>query len=199
MAYPPLLAAGAVVAVGWVRADRARVGLRRAALAGAVAVTGAVSAVAALPVLPAAVLARTGLVTVAREQGEQVGWPALVAATAQGWSSLSAEERGRAVVVGGDYGVAGAVEVLGAAAGLAEVAYSGHNAFGDWGPPPDGAGTAVLVGLDEHEFPWCATSRRVAVVDNGVGVANRAQGTVVRVCTLDRSWDAVWPGVRFLG
>jgi 4-amino-4-deoxy-L-arabinose transferase-like glycosyltransferase len=199
VAYPPLLAAGAVVAVEWARSRVRWSRARGAAVAAAVAVTGAVSAVAALPVLPAPVLARSGLVTVAREQGEQLGWPELVTAVGRAWATVPAAEREHAVVVGGDYGVTGAVEVLGPPTGLPGVAYSGHNGYGAWGPPPAAARAAVLVGLDERAFPWCSSSRRVAVVDNALGVANQAQGTVVRVCRVDADWGEIWPRLRYLG
>jgi hypothetical protein len=52
----------------------------------------------------------------------------------------------RAVIFTFNYGEAGAIDRYGPGLGLTH-AYSGHNAYGDWEPPPDGAAPVITVGL----------------------------------------------------
>ena len=54
---------------------------------------------------------------------------------------------GRAVIFTSNYGEAGAIDRYGPAFGLPR-RFSGHNGFGDWGPPRTGAGPVVAVGMD---------------------------------------------------
>jgi hypothetical protein len=89
----------------------------------AVLVTVVVSAMATLPVLPPSSLAVP--MALNKEQGEQVGWPALADATAKGWSVIPAGERARAVLFTQNYGEAGALDRYDPVRGLPRP-YSGH-------------------------------------------------------------------------
>jgi hypothetical protein len=62
---------------------------------------------------------------------DRYGWEELVAAVGRAADRLAPAERARAVVFAGNYGEAGAVEVLGR--GLPRVV-SGHNSYWLWGP-----------------------------------------------------------------
>jgi len=80
--------------------------------------------------------------------------------------------------------------------------YSGHNAYGQWGPPP-GTGPLLLVGyrtdgVAAQLFTGC---RLIATVDNRLGVDNDEQGATVQLCDspLGGSWAARWPQIRHLG
>src|SRR5690606_16620906 len=80
-----VMAAGAESVAAWsTRGGRGRPWLLGTAFAAA-AVT---SAVVALPLLPPSALAVPNAIN--REQGEQVGWPALVEATGEGWAPIPA-------------------------------------------------------------------------------------------------------------
>lgn len=98
-----------------------------------------------------------------------------------------------------NYGEAGALRRYGPDRGLPR-AYSGHNGFEAWGPPPQQARPAVVVGfppgrLDE-DFRGC---RQAAIVDNGEGVDNEEQGAAIYVCDAPRvGWSAAWPRLAHL-
>lgn len=189
------LAAGCQPVVAWLGRGRARA---RHGVFGAALATGAVmSALISLPVLPPSAL--TTVNTINREQGEQVGWPALVSTVAEVWSTIPPEDRDSAVVFTANYGQAGAIAHYRARYDLPEP-YSGHMSHADWGPPPDTAdGPVVLLHPDdasanERFFTGC---REAARVDNGEGVDNEEQGTVVTLCEgTTRPWSILWPELR---
>jgi hypothetical protein len=161
---------------------------------GAIAASGVVSALIALPLLPARhvgpVVAMNG------DVGETIGWPQLVRTVAD-----VARRAGRTpVVFTSNYGEAGAVDRYGPALGLPR-AYSGHNGFGLWGPPPDRPGPVVVVGLSgtdlDGRFAGC---RLAARVENTAGVDNDERGQPIDLCSgTRRPWSQIWNGLRHLG
>ncbi|HZA04800.1 MAG TPA: glycosyltransferase family 39 protein [Propionibacteriaceae bacterium] len=194
--YPVLLAAGAPLVVGWLR----RRADARGWVVGGLGLSLLFNAVLMLPVLPVRALAGTPIVDINYDAGETVGWPAFVATVADVYAGLPPAERSRAVVVTQNYGEAGAVDRYGPDLGLPQ-AYSGHNAYFDWGPPADTGGPVVLVGFDEA-FLHTAFGEvtRAATVDNGLGVENEEQGTPVWIGRdLRGSWAEIWPTFRRLG
>jgi 4-amino-4-deoxy-L-arabinose transferase-like glycosyltransferase len=194
--FPVLLAAGAIGVDGWL-ARGAATRARGALLWAAVALSGAVSALIALPILPAAdagpVIAMNG------DVGETIGWPELVNTVA---SVAHQAPGGRPVVFTANYGEAGAIDRYGSGLGLGPArAYSGHNAFGDWGPPPDRPGPVVVVGIPPGLLAERFTGCRVAArVDNDAGADNDERGTPVVLCAGTRGpWSRIWEGLRHLG
>lgn len=160
-------------------------------------VAGAVSALIALPVLPAAELARYPVQKINYDIGEEIGWPSEVALLARTYNSLPSSERAVATVITGNYGEAGAADRYGALLGLPQV-YSGANNYWLWGPPPARDTVAVAVNVDpallRREF---AEVRVAAVYRNGLGVADDEEGAVVYVATgLRGSWASAWPAFR---
>jgi 4-amino-4-deoxy-L-arabinose transferase-like glycosyltransferase len=202
---PALIGAGAVEVDGWL--GRGRTGLREAGLVGAIAASGAVSLLIALPVLPAD---KAGPVIALNEDvGETIGWPEFARTVAGVHRSLPNPDN--AVILAGNYGEAGAIDRYGPGLGLPR-AHSGHNAYGDWGPPPDGSGPVIVVGYDRPDSPVSpsrvsenlATNldecRAVATVGNDAGVENQEQGRSVLLCDGPRRpWSRVWPELRHLG
>ena len=189
--FPVLLAAGAIETDGWLarRSGRGRAAL----LAGAIVLSFLVSAVIALPVLPAR---DAGPVIAANaDVGETIGWPDLVRTVAAVYRQVP----GSPVVFTANYGEAGAIRRYGPALGLPR-AYSGHNSFGDWGPPPDRPGPVVAVGLDETTLARSFRDCRLAArVENAADVDNDEQGEPVVVCAGTRGpWSSIWPGLRHL-
>lgn len=183
---PALLAAGSVATDGWL--ERGRVRARRAVLTVAVAGSAIVSALVALPILPAG---DTGpVIALNGDVAETIGWPAF-ARTIDG---VRRREPG-AVILTGNYGEAGAIERYGSAR-----AYSGHNAFWDWGPPPDDSAPVIAVGLSRSAMASLRGCSVAARIDDGVGVDNEEQGKRVYVCAGPRRpWNAEWPALRHLG
>lgn len=186
-----LMAAGAVPVADWLRRDRQRLSTVLVSLG--LGLAG--SMVVSLPVLPASALTIPN--TVNAEQGEQVGWPELVAAVAVGWDSVEPADQGKAVVFTMNFGQAGAVEEYGPDHGL-PAPYSGHMSYADWGPPPDSqTGPVIVVHEDETampvEFVDCI---EITTVDNGHGVDNAEQGTMISRCELSRPWSTIWPDLQ---
>jgi hypothetical protein len=160
-------------------------------------VAGAVSALIALPVLPAAELVRYPVQKINYDIGEEIGWPSQVALLARTYNSLPSSERAVATLLTGNYGEAGAVDRYGAEFGLPQ-AYSGANNYWLWGPPPARDTVAVAINVDpgllRREFSEVQVA---AVYRNGLGVADDEEGTVVYVATgLRGSWASVWPAFR---
>jgi 4-amino-4-deoxy-L-arabinose transferase-like glycosyltransferase len=169
--------------------------LRRRAVVYCVAL--AVSSLIALPVLPAAALARFPVQKVNYDLGEEIGWPSEVALLARTYDSLPASQRAVATVVAGNYGEAGAVDRYGATLGLPQV-YSGANDYWLWGPPPARDTVAVAINVDPALLHrWFSSVRVAAVYVNGLGVSDDEEGAVIYVATGLRSrWAAAWPSFR---
>ncbi len=191
------LAAGAQPTLDWVRRGRSR--LRACLLTAAVAATLAEIAVT-LPVVPVADLHKTSVVALNYDAGETVGWPAYVREIGGVYRSLPAARRSSAIVLGSNYGEAGAVAHYGPADGLPAV-YSGHNGFWYWGPPPATARMAIAVGFGRAQLsPFCGRLHLAAHLDNQVSVQDDEQGAPVWVCSsLRASWTAIWPRLRSFG
>jgi 4-amino-4-deoxy-L-arabinose transferase-like glycosyltransferase len=187
--FPVLLAAGAIEVDAWLERGSARA--RMTWLTAAVALSGIVSVVLALPVVPARdagpVIAANG------DVGETIGWPQFVRTIATVYRRADRP----AVIFTSNYGEAGAVDRFGPSLGLPR-AYSGHNAFANWGSPPDRHGPVVVVGLDTRmlvsHFAGCRLEARV---DNAAGVANDERGTRIELCSGTRQpWSRMWPDLR---
>lgn len=190
--YPLLLAAGAAPTVRWLKRSRRRTPV----LVSGLALSAAVSATIGLPVVPVDRLGGSPVLALNEDAGETVGWPALVRTVAGVREGLG----GEAVVLTFNYGEAGAIDRFGPALGL-PAAYSGHNAYADWGPPPEEDLPVVAVGLRREQLDrWFAACELAARIDNGVGVDNEEQGAPVHVCReRRRAWADLWPQIRRLG
>ena len=116
------------------------------------------------------------------------------------YRSLPAAQRSPAIVLGSNYGEAGAVLHYGPADGLPAV-YSGHNGFWYWGPPPASATTAIAVGFGRAQLiRFCGRLRLAAHLDNHVSVQDDEQDAPVWVCSaLRAAWTAIWPRLRSVG
>ena len=200
-----LFAAGSVPLGRWLERGGAlrwpgRPGSRltgRAAGAGvAIAVCAALNLLYALPVLPARNLPAS-VQALNYTLVESVGWPKLVALVAREYHALPPAERGRTALLASNYGEAGAIDRYGPGFGLPQ-AYSGHNSFWFWGPPPAADTTVIAVNIDpsllRREF---ARVRPVATFWNGLGLNDQEQGAAIYLASGLRSgWAAAWPAFR---
>ncbi len=191
---PILVAAGAMSADGWL--DRGKTRVRRRVLLAAVVASAAVSIVIALPVLPVRDLGP--VVAMNADVGETVGWPRFARTVAGVFHGVHGPKH--PVVLTSNYGEAGAIDRYGPGLGLPR-AYSGHNAYGNWGQPPNDGAPVVAVGLEPGEIASQLRGCRVAArIDNRDGVDNDEQGATVVVCRGPRRpWPVEWPAVRHLG
>jgi hypothetical protein len=188
--YPALLGLGAPPVAAWTR----RAVRNRRALGVAIVVSAAIGAVIALPLLPARDLQGSIVMAINPDQGETVGWHRFVATLGRAWDGLPAAERNRTAIFTENYGEAGAVDLLGRRLGLPP-AYSAHNGFSEWGRPRATDTYALLVGYDgpADAAPSFAGCRRLARIDDGVGLENDEQGLPVLLCRPTRSWNELWP------
>ena len=178
-AIPPLLAAGAVMV-----AQRRR---RLVPLAVVLVLSAAFAWPAGLPLLPPRTYAASFYPAIDDSGLESIGWPELTAAVRRALAPLP---KG-AIVFTGNYGEAGALEWYGVPAKV----YSGHNGWGDWGPPPDGAAPVVVLGYEHSspsvDFRGCRVVGRVPTVD---GADNEEHGQKIYVCAGPREpWSQEWP------
>jgi 4-amino-4-deoxy-L-arabinose transferase-like glycosyltransferase len=190
--YPLLLGLGAVPTAAWTRRARRRARL----LAVGILLSGVVSAIIALPLLPARDLNGSITMAVNPAQGETVGWPGFVHTVARAWRAIPASERSTAVIFTANYGEAGAIHLLGAGLGL-PAPYSGHNGFSEWARPPSADRHVLLTGFDgpgeaAPQFTGCQV---LAHIDNGVGLNNQEQGLPLLLCQISRPWRALWPSL----
>jgi Dolichyl-phosphate-mannose-protein mannosyltransferase len=188
--YPALLGLGAVPTAEWtLRARR-----RTRVLATAVVVSAAISAVLALPLLSETALQGSVPMAINPDLGETVGWPRFIQTVSAAWHRIPAAERRRTAIFTYNYGEAGAIDLLGRSHGLPR-AYSGHNGFSEWGIPSAHDAHALVIGADgaSDAAPYFAQCRRVAVVNDGVGLDNDEQGLPLLLCRPTASWATLWP------
>ena len=105
------------------------------------------------------------------------------------WTHCRLTSRTRAVVFTRNYGEAGALEWY----GLGRPVFSGHNAFGDWGPPPEGAGPVIVIGLADPgaNFTDCHIA---AMINNDADADNEERGRPIWVCSAPQGgWAEQWP------
>jgi hypothetical protein len=127
---------------------------------------------------------------------EQVGWPELVATVER----VVDEQSGPTVVLTGNYGEAGALEVLGDLRDRGVPVWSGQNSYWLWGgrPEPAPATTFVTIGIApsvlDRSFTRCAVA---ATIDNDAEVENEERHEPVTVCRgLRRPWSRTWDDLR---
>jgi hypothetical protein len=178
-AIVPLVAAGCTaLAASWSG--------RRLVAAGVVL---ALSAAVAWPMLPVRTYAASFYPALDSDQLETIGWPEFADTVRATVDSLPADQRTRAVVFTRNYGEAGALDWY----GLGRPTFSGHNAFGDWGPPSEGAGPVIVVGLADPtaNFTDC---RIAAMINNDADADNEERGQPIWICSAPRGgWGVQWP------
>ena len=152
-----------------------------------------IGATISLPLLPAE--DAEPVIAVNDDVGETIGWPEFARIVADVHRGLPSPAE--AVILTRNYGEAGAIDRYGPDLDLPP-AYSGHNAYGDWGPPPNGSAPVIAIGrrgLTEH----LRACRVAARIDNRAGIENEEQGVPVMVCRgPGRAWSLQWPRLRHL-
>jgi hypothetical protein len=198
--YPALMAAGAGPVLDW-----ARTRARRLLCGLLVAVSIVVTISLTLPVYPVG----SPLFKVAMgpnpDMGETVGWNGYIHTVSSVAAAIPAGQAKHTIVLASNYGEAGALYL--ARRGEHPIAdlppvYSGDNAFWSWGPPPESATNAILVGdfSATHLRDWYASCTLQARLHSPTGVDNDEAGEPVRWCTgRTATWTQLWPHVKTLG
>jgi len=131
------------------------------------------------------------------DMGETIGWDQFVPAV---MNSAMAEPTSTAILTA-NYGEAGALDKARREGTPLPPVFSGHNAYGEWGPPPESATSVIVVGRypDDVLARWFARCRVVWRVDDAVDLDNEEQGAPIRACEGRKaSWSQLWPEVRHL-
>ncbi|MEP7178921.1 MAG: glycosyltransferase family 39 protein [Pseudonocardiales bacterium] len=198
--YPALMAAGAGPVLDWAR-TRSRQILCGLLVAVSIVVTVSLT----LPVFPVGSAGYKIGIGPNPDMGETVGWDSYIHTLSTVAAAIPAGQASHTIVLARNYGEAGALYLAGRgdhwAAELPPV-YSGNNAFWYWGPPPESATDAIVVG----EFPaaqlhaWYTTCTLRARLHSPPGVENDEAGEPVSWCTgRTSSWTRLWPHVKRLG
>ncbi len=206
LAYPLLLAPGAVWLGGLRRARQAIAGTALVLLLA----SGALLAPYALPLLsPDGFLRYQAAIGVRAPESERsaraalpqhfadmFGWDEFAAKVSQAYAALDPEERAHCAVFGQNYGEAGAIDVIGRRYGL-PAAISGHNSYWIWGPGSASPTVMIVIGGNE------ADHRRVF---DSVTIVGRVdcercmpyeQGRTISVCRgLRVPLPELWPRLK---
>jgi 4-amino-4-deoxy-L-arabinose transferase-like glycosyltransferase len=174
-AYPVLFAGGAVALEAWLRWRSVRW-----AAAGVIVASGINSAPFALPILPIdqfvawqgilrqtpQSLDRETLGRLPQYYADMFGWQDLAAQVGEIYQALPPDERVKAVFLAGNYGEAGAIDVLGGPWHLPP-AISGHNNYFLWGPHGYDGSVVIRFGGDRQELlHYYASVEPAGVFDN---------------------------------
>lgn len=156
----------------------------------AVVASALVVAVIALPLGPASWRIVRGDFLV----GGQVGWPSLTASTAAAYRALPPGQREHTTVLAWSYWYASALDHYGPAAGLPPV-HSGHRGFGFFGPPPDTATAAILVGPVRGADRFCRTVTPLPPHRDPTANTVINGDVPLALCTPRAPWSALWPSI----
>ena len=198
--YVVLFAAGGVVAERRV-SQRGKPGRVRGWIA--LMVAGAVlSLPLTLPLLPESSLPRGSWEgQVNKDLSATVGWPSYVGQIARFTNQLTPDQRSRLVLLTGDYGAAGAIDLYGSRYRL-PAAISGHNTYWWWGTgdsPDDWVAIATNVPRASLRRMF-GRVRLLAYVQTPHGVWTEEHGDPIFLCTQQfRTWSQVWPSFRQYG
>lgn len=161
-------------------------------------VNAVVSALIALPLVPASALASTPIPGINQTVADQIGWPEYVEQVAMVYRSVPASEH--PVLLTSNYGEAGALVRYGPDLGLPRP-YSAHNQLYFDRRPPDSTTTVVIVGGQfadvRDDFATCEVRGRLHNRDD---VDNEEVGEPVAVCRGPRApWSRLWPRFQHYG
>ena len=186
------VAAGAVALERWQPAERWR---RRGSLVALVAVQLVVVAVAAPLVVP--VRSTAGMIDSGLWKDsfykDEIGWPELVAQTAEAWHTLPAAERSHAAILAENYGEAGALAHFGPPLGLPPP-LSGHLSWQYW--HEHGCRSASL-SLSATTRAICEASARAFVRSPRstiTGTSTMRSGAASSPCHLRQPLGTLWHG-----
>jgi hypothetical protein len=124
---------------------------------------------------------------------DRQGWDRLVSDVARAWNQLTPEERGRAIVMTGNYGEAGAIERLGGDM----VAASGHNNYWLWGPGSRSGDPMIVLTRSRENLEKEFTSVEQAGETDCGDCMPYENHLPIFICRgLKQPLTAVWPRVK---
>jgi 4-amino-4-deoxy-L-arabinose transferase-like glycosyltransferase len=206
--YPVLLAAGAVATERFIQQRRWN-WLKPASVA-FLLFGGAALAPYTLPVLPIAALPKYLSILPVKEVrperrqvgqipqvfADMLGWEEKVAAVAEVYRSLTAEEQVRCAIWGSDVGEAGAVDFFGRAYHLPR-AISGHQNYYLWGPGRYSGDLVITVNIPGQSLrPWFQQIELAATVHCEHCMPDRVSVPIYICRGLKKPVEEFWPLVK---
>ena len=200
-AYPMLLAAGSVWLVNWL--DARSEATRRWGMGvvwGALATGGLVILILVKPVMPINSPLWNNAIRLSDIFVEMVGWQDLTREVAQVYNDLPEINKPGTVILAGNYGEAGALELYGPEYNLPLVV-SGGNSMWARGYGDTEWQSVVLVGFEsQYASQYFKSCHAVGKVTNQYGVKNEesAWHNILYVCRQPRKpWAEVWPSMQW--
>lgn len=187
--YPLAYAAGSI----WFVEAVGNRWIRRAAVAGAVALTIVLLPIG-LPILPAKVMADSGIWKARKDFADMIGWPDLVEQVTTVYQRLPLSERGSVMILASNYGEAGALDLYGH--GLPTVV-SAHHTYYYWAPVHMAPSTVVVVGYQRSFLMrWFGDIQEAGTITNALGIHNEEHGKTIWICRsplvpLDKAWPSL--------
>ncbi len=134
--------------------------------------------------------------TLPQDYADMLGWEDHAAAAEAAWRSLPPQERARAVILGTNYGRAGAIDWFGSAALPPAIAPVGSYWF--WGPGPHPGDVTIVVGeeADSLEGQYFEDAVEFTRVRRPWGVPEERDVPVVIARRPLRTLQEVWPAFR---
>lgn len=202
-AYPMLIAAGTVVLTHWLTTLSVRMArLMRGVIWTALALGAVLSGALMLPIAP---INSPWWQVVSKAHDnfvEEIGWPELVATVADIYHALPASEQAQTGILTGNYGEAGAINLLGSAYNLPQ-AISGIDSYwlrGYGDPPPQ---TLIVLGYPhdgaELFFERCEVAGRITNRYNVENEEIRFHPEIF-ICRKPRQpWPVLWQRLKHFG
>ncbi len=206
-AYPMLMAAGAVALEKWF--SRPRLRWAKPAFAVTLLLFGISGVPFALPVLsPESYIRystlmhfspppiqRVRLGPLPHFFADQFGWEEMTQVVAKAYNSLPADERKKTAILAGNYGEAGAIDLLGRKYGLPH-AISGHQNYYLWGPNGYTGESVLAMGLSRQKLDSYFSSVEDAGAVYHPYSAPHEHFTVYHCRGLKQPMEAIWPTLK---
>jgi 4-amino-4-deoxy-L-arabinose transferase-like glycosyltransferase len=193
--YYPAPAVVGLFAAGAVRIEAVDTGRGRREWPRLLGVSAVSSLLLALPILP--VSAANALRPVDPNLMNTYGWPQFVDQAAQAAQQLPPG----APIFTSSYEEAGALTILGPAAGIDRPIYSGHNNYTLWGPPAGSSPTVLVVesatAAQLHHFWGEVTEVAPYTLPDGLKNQEVTRGVKFFICRDPRgTWAQMWPDLK---
>ena len=209
-AFPMIVAAGAVAIESWLGDPRYRA--LKTTYAAILAVSGVVMIPLVVPVLPmGSLLAYQKLISLSdavqmerdsegslhQLYADMLGWDNIASVVAEVYHRLPASEQSVCAILAGNYGEAGAIDLLGAHYGLPK-AISGHNNYHLWGPRGYTGERVILFGENAEQIKTMfADVKQVATVISPLAAPAERSLPVYLCRKPKKSLAVLWPGLKF--
>jgi 4-amino-4-deoxy-L-arabinose transferase-like glycosyltransferase len=207
-AYPPLIAAGAVLLERILA--RGRLAWLKPAYIGLLLLVGALVAPTVVPILSPETYQRyTQAVHIAQPRlenratnampqlfADRFGWPEMVEAVARAYHALPPDQQAKTGIFANDFGQGGAIDFYGPRYGLPK-AIGGHLTYWYWGPRGYTGESLIVLG-DRREVLETEFEEVQAVAEVGHPYAMRQEHFTVFLCRRPRglTLQSVWPRLK---